>query len=230
MTDVLLFDYNGVIVDDEPLHRDAFFAVLEEEGVALSREEYDAEYLGMNDRACFRLALQRDGRPVVPADIGHLVERTAARYLARAERGLPLVPGAAAFVRDAARRWPVAVVSGASRREIALGLSLAGLADVVREIVTCDDVPTSKPDPAGFRLAFARLAGAAPGPHRAAVVEDSLPGLAAARAFGAGCLMLATAHARATLAGADLVWASFEGHHPAELEPLFREVSVDRGL
>jgi HAD superfamily hydrolase (TIGR01509 family) len=228
VTDFLLLDYNGVIVDDEPLHCEAFFAVLEEEGVPLSREEYDAEFLGMDDRACFRLALNRDGRPIVPGDIGHLVDRKRARYLTLAERGLPLVPGAAAFVREAARRWPIAIVSGAPRREIALGLSLAAIAEAVRTVVTCEDLPTSKPDPSGFRLALARLSASAPGPWRAAVVEDSLPGLAAARAVGAGCLMIATAHPAATLAGADLVWASFDGHHPAELEPLFREVAVDR--
>ena len=228
MTDVLLLDYNGVIVDDEPLHGDAFFAVLAEEGVPLSREDYYAEYLGRDDRACFRLALQRDGRPIVPGDIGHLVDRKRERYRTLAERGLALVPGAAAFVREAARRWPIAVVSGATRREVALGLALAGIADVVRTVVTCDDTPTSKPDPTGFRLALARLSAAAPEPCRAAIVEDSLPGLAAARAFGAGCLMFATSHPAATLAGADLVWTSFQGHHPAELDPLFREVAVDR--
>jgi len=225
VTDVLLLDYNGVIVDDEPLHCEAFFAVLAEEGLPLSREEYYAEYLGMDDRACFRLALQRDGRPIVPGDVGHLAERKRARYLALAEQGLPLVAGAAAFVREAARRWPVAVVSGATRREVALGLALAGIAEALRAVITCEDVPTSKPDPTGFRLALARVSAAAPDPCRAAIVEDSLPGLAAARALGAGCLMLATAHPAETLGGADLVWTSFDGHHPAELEPLFREVA-----
>jgi beta-phosphoglucomutase len=227
VTDVLLLDYNGVIVDDEPLHWEAFFAVLAEEGLALSREEYYAEYLGRDDRACFRRVLNDDGRPIVPGDIPQLVARKGARYFALAERGLPLVPGAAAFVREAARRWPVAVVSGATRREVALGLAQAGLAAEVRAIVTCDDVATSKPDPSGFRLGLARLAASTPGPWRAAIVEDSLPGLAAARALGAGCLMLETAHQATTFASADLVWQSFQGHHPDEIEPLFREVAVD---
>jgi beta-phosphoglucomutase len=227
VTDLLLLDYNGVIVDDEPLHCEAFFAVLAEEGLVLSREEYYAEYLGMDDRACFRQALARDGRPLIPGDIGHLAARKGARYLALAGQGLPLVRGAAAFVREAARRWPVAVVSGAPRREVALGLARAGIADLVRAVVTCDDVATSKPDPTGFRLGLARLAAATPGPWRAAIVEDSLPGLAAARAVGAGCLMLETAHPAAAFAGADLVWASFDGHRAAEVAPLFREVAVD---
>lgn len=226
MTDVLLFDYNGVIVDDEPLHCEAFLAVLAEEGLALSRDEYYAEYLGLDDRACFRQALYRDGRPIVPGDVAHLAARKGERYFVLAERSLPLVPGATAFVRAVAERWPVAIVSGAVRREIALGLERAGIAGVVSAIVSSEDVATSKPDPAGFQLALQRLAGREPGPCRAAVVEDSLPGLAAARAIGAGCLMIATAHGAGALAAADRVWASFEGHHPDEIAPLFREVAV----
>jgi len=230
VTDALLFDYNGVIVADEPLHCEAFLAVLAEEGLALTRDEYYAEYLGLDDRTCFRQALYRDGRPLVPGDVAHLVARKGERYLALAARSLPLVAGAAGFVRAAARTRRVAIVSGAVRREIALGLARAGIADAVSVIVTSEDVATSKPDPAGFRLALRRLAAREPGPWRAAVIEDSLPGLAAARAIGAGCLMLATAYEARELAAADLVWTSFELHHPDELGPLLHEVAVDRGV
>jgi beta-phosphoglucomutase-like phosphatase (HAD superfamily) len=109
-----------------------------------------------------------------------------------------------------------------------LGLERAGIADAVSVIVTSEDVATSKPNPAGFRLALRLLAAREPGPWRAVVIEDSLPGLAAARAIGAGCLMLATAHEARELAAADRVWTSFERHHPDELGPLLREVAVDR--
>jgi beta-phosphoglucomutase len=226
VTDALLLDYNGVIVDDEPLHCEALRAVLEEEGLPLTREAYYAEYLGLDDRACFRKALYEDGRPLPPGEVAHLVARKGERYLALAARSLPLVPGAGAFVREAARRCRVAIVSGAVRREVALGLARAGIADAVSAVVTSEDVATSKPDPAGLRLGLARLAATAPGPWCAAVAEDSLPGLAAARTLGAGCVMIATSHPAAALAAADLVWTSFEGHHPDELEPLFRAVEA----
>jgi len=226
VTDALLLDYNGVIVDDEPLHCAAFLAVLAEEGIPLDRDAYYAEYLGLDDRAGFRQALVQDGRPILPNEVAHLVARKGERYLTLAARGLPLVPGAVPFVREAARRRCVAIVSGAVPREIALGLAQAGLGDALSAVVSSEDVRTSKPDPAGFRLALQRLAEGRSGPWRAAVVEDSLPGLAAARALGAGCLVLTTAHPAAALSAADLVWASFEGHHPDELEFLFREVGA----
>ena len=221
MSDALLLDYNGVVVDDEPLHAEAFLATLAEEGIRLTVEAYYAEYLGLDDRACFREACRRAARPLSPGEVARLVGRKRERYLALASGSLPLVPGVAGFVREAARSRRVAIVSGAPRSEVSFGLAGAGLSEVVEEVVACDDVPTSKPDPAGFRLALARLAARYPGPWRAAVVEDSLPGLAAARAMGAGCLMLATSHPAAALAGADLVWLSFADHGPDEIEALF---------
>lgn len=226
MTDVLLLDYNGVIVDDEPLHCEAFLTVLEEEGIVLDRDEYYDDYLGLDDRACFRQALDRDGRPIVQGDVGHLTVRKGRHYLTLAARGLPLVPGAAAFVRAAAETTRVAIVSGASRAEMALGLRQTGLDAVVRTVVSCEDVRTSKPDPAGFRLALRGLVGDAPGPVRVVVAEDSIPGLAAALTLGAGCLMLTTSHPASALTGADLVWASFAGHHPDELSPAYREIRL----
>jgi HAD superfamily hydrolase (TIGR01509 family) len=227
VSDVLLLDYNGVVVDDEPLHCDAFLAVLAEEGLTVHRDTYFAEYLGLDDRAAFRKALTDDGRPLVPGDVAHLVARKGERYLGLAARGIPLVPGAADFVRAAAAAMTVAVVSGAVRREIVLGLAQSGLQDVVAVVVASEDVPASKPDPAGFRLALRQLAALGPAPRRAVVVEDSLPGLQAARALGAGCAMLATSLPAAALAAADLVWTDFVGRAPAELRPLLREVRPD---
>lgn len=224
MTDALLLDYNGVIVDDEPLHCEAFLAVLGEEGIVLGRDAYSTAYLGLDDRACFRKALDDHGRPAPPGDVAHLMARKGAYYRALARRSLPIVPGVGAFVLAAAKRFRIAVVSGAVRSEVAVGLERAGIGGAVSVIVTSEDVPGSKPDPAGLRLALARLGEPGRGPWRAVVAEDSLPGLGAARALGAGCLMLTTSHPAAALAAADLVWTSFEGHHPVELDPLVRTV------
>lgn len=227
--DALLLDFNGVVVNDEPLHCAAFREVLAGEGIGLEEPAYWADYLGLDDRAAFREALRRAGRAVEPAAVRQLVGRKAAAYRALASRGLTLVPGVSRFVRDACRSGPVAVVSGALRAEIDAGLRLAGLERVVAVVVAQEDVAASKPDPAAYRLALGRLAAGQPARWRACVVEDSLPGLAAARSLGAGCVMLTTAHARPALAAADLVWDSFEDHAPEELAPFMRDVAVPRG-
>jgi len=225
VTDVVLLDFNGVVVDDEPIHFAALRDVLGREGIDVDEATYYTEYLGFDDRVCIREAFRRSGRPLDRPALDRLAADKAARYAAGARAALPLVPGVREFVRAAAAAARIAVVSGALRREITAGLERAGLADVVACVVSAEDVTRCKPDPEGHRRALAAVASP-PERVRAVVVEDSTPGLAAARALGAGCVALTTSHARETLAGADLVWDSFEGHLPAELSPLLREIEA----
>jgi len=227
VTDLLLLDYNGVIVNDEPLHFAALRDVLAVERIPMDQGAYDASYLGLDDRECLRTAFIRAGRTLEAAALDRLAARKAEWYAELIRAGLPLVPGVGAFVHAAADAgMRIGVISGALRREIVAGLECAGISAVVRVVVSAEDVAAGKPDPAGYRLALGRLAGDAAQALRAVAVEDSVPGLAAARASGAGCVMLATSHPANRLKGADAVWDSFAGHTPEELAPLFREVGA----
>jgi beta-phosphoglucomutase len=224
VTDVLLLDYNGVVVDDEPLHFAALRDILDVERIGLDQATYVADYLGYDDRACLRKAFRRAGRSLDPGPLERLAERKADWYAELARAGVPLVPGVGDFVRAAARSARIGVVSGALRAEILAGLECAGIADVIAAVVSAEDVASGKPDPAGLRLALAQLVAAGTGGTRAVVVEDSLPGLDAAHALGAGCVAITTSHSVRELAGADCAWESFAGHHPEELAALFRTV------
>ncbi len=223
VADVLLLDYNGVVVDDEPIHFAALRDVLGVERIALDEATYYAHFLGFDDRAGIGEAFRRAGRPLAPEQNRTLAARKARWYAESTRAGLPLVPGVGRFVREAAALARIAVVSGALREEIRAGLAQAGIAETVECVVGAEDVARGKPEPEGHRLAIARLTGGASA-VRVVVVEDSLPGLTAARALGAGCVALTTTHDGRALAGADLVWDSFEGHAAAELTPLLREV------
>jgi beta-phosphoglucomutase len=215
MTAAILFDFNGVIVDDEPQHCDALIAALGEEGYALDRDTYYRDYLGFDDRECFRFTFERMGRAADEPALLEAIERKNAHY-ERAIRGsMRLVPGVESFIEDAALDgFQLAIVSGALRREIELVLELAGLRPHFSEIVAAEDVTACKPDPQGYNRARAALALA---PHRCMVIEDSLPGLAAARAAGLRCAMLSTSHDESTCGAADIVWRDFSGHEPGEL-------------
>ncbi len=215
MTAAILFDFNGVIIDDEPQHCDALIATLAEYGCALDRDTYYREYLGFDDRECFRFTFERLGRAADEPALLTAIERKHAHYERAIRATMHLVPGATEFIENAALDGiQLAIVSGALRREIELVLDLAGLRPHFSEIVAAEDVSACKPDPQGYNRARAALELA---PHRCIVIEDSLPGLAAARAAGLRCAMLATSHAEETCEGADLVWRDFTGHDPAEL-------------
>jgi beta-phosphoglucomutase len=215
MTAAILFDFNGVIVDDESQHCEALIATLGELGCELDRDTYYREYLGFDDRECFRYASGQAGRPLDEPALLDAIGRKNARYERAVRDSLRLVPGAADFIESAALDgFQLAIVSGALRREIELVLELAGLRQHFAEIVAAEDVSACKPDPQGFNRARAALELA---PKRCIAVEDSLPGLAAARAAGIRCAMVTTSHGEDACAAADLVWRDFAGHEPAQL-------------
>jgi beta-phosphoglucomutase len=215
MTSALLFDFNGVIVDDEPQHCESLIATLAKYGFPLDRETYYREYLGFDDRECFRFTFARQGQPLDEATLHEAIERKNLHYDRAIRTSMKLVPGAQEFVAAAARRGQaLGIVSGALRREIELVLELAELQRHFAHIVAAEDVSACKPDPQGYRQGAEALGM---GPSQCTVIEDSLPGLAAARAAGMNCVMLTTSHPASVLEEADLIWQDFVGHDPAEL-------------
>lgn len=213
MLRALLFDFNGVLVDDEPLHFRLFRDVLAEEGIELTEPVYWSRYLGFDDRGCLEAAFSDAGRTAAPALVARLIARKAARYQEEIRRGgYPFFAGAVDLVGAAARSGlALAVVSGALRDEVEGALREAGLLDVVRTIVSAEDVERGKPDPEGYRRALEAINVEAPAggrlihPHEAVAIEDSPAGLEAAAEAGLRAVGVAQSYPREALAAADWV-------------------------
>ncbi|MGZ3418730.1 MAG: HAD family hydrolase [Polyangiales bacterium] len=180
-----LFDFNGVLVDDERVHFAAFREVLARRGVALDEKTYVERYLAFDDATAFRTMLREAGIEATAALVASCVEEKLPLYLAAVENDLVFFEGAFDLVRACEKHGDVAIVSGALRVEIELALQRASA--TVKTIVAAEDVEACKPDPAGYHEALRRL-----GVTTAIVVEDSLAGIAAARA--AGCKVFGVAH------------------------------------
>src|SRR5260370_13616072 len=148
MTEALLFDFNGVITDDEEQHRAAFAALLAEPGIPLSREQYYADYLGCDDRSAFVQAFQRAGQPLAPGTLETLVARKSRVYTRLIGTTPALVPGAAQFVRAAAARFRLGLVSGAQRPAPEPALAGAGPAGRFSVVGAPQEVPRRNPRPA----------------------------------------------------------------------------------
>ena len=223
MPRALIFDFDGVIADSEPIHFTMLQRVLGEIGLFLSKDEYYASYLGYDDKGCFKAALAAQGRPSTPTDVADLVARKARMFLADLREHLVIYPGVREFVHDAASHYRLAVASGALRDEIDFVLEQAGLKKQFEHITSAEDVVYGKPDPEPFLHALASLNRAAASgsttitPEDCAVIEDSIPGIRAARAAGMRVVAVANTHPQGDLTEADVVIASLAEFTVADL-------------
>lgn len=205
----LIFDFDGIIADTEPLHFGALTAVLRELSIPLTATEYYTEYLGYDDKGCFLTALRTHGREASPALIADLIGQKSERYLDMVRDHVVIFPGVSEFVRHAAEHYPLAIASGGLRHEIELILEHAGLRKEFGHITSAEDVVAGKPSPEPFLHALAGLNRGHPeaviAPEDCLAIEDSVPGLRAAHAAGMKTLAVANTHDVSILREADAI-------------------------
>jgi beta-phosphoglucomutase-like phosphatase (HAD superfamily) len=224
----VIFDFNGVLIDDESVHCALFQEVLAQEGVTITERDYHDRYMGYDDRGCFEAALRDAGHQADRARLDDLIARKARRYVEVAEQGLRYFPAAAETLRAISARWPVAINSGALRPEIEYALRRLECRDCVAAIISAEDTDKCKPDPEGYRLAFEALrthgkarpnghAAPAPlSPSLCLVIEDTLAGVMSAKGAGMQVVGVSTTYDADQLrqAGADDVVESLAAFTP----------------
>ena len=207
----VVFDFDGVIANSEPLHLQAFQDVLSDAGIALSDADYYAHYLGFDDAGVFRAVDRARGARWTTSDIDVLVARKAVRLEALEQHTSLLFPGAADVIRRIAAVVPIAIASGARGEEIRRLLDREQLTTLFSAIVAAEDTPASKPAPDPYLRAVASI-GAAHGvsvpPRDCVAVEDSGWGLESARAAGLRTVAVTTSYSASELAVADRVITS----------------------
>jgi len=224
----IIFDFNGVIADDETPHVCCFQQALAEAGLALTKEDYYGAYLGMDERTCTRMLLARRDGTCDEAEVFRIGERKAELFRAHAALHKPeLFPGVVGFVKAAKGRYRLAIASGGRRAQIDEALSGTKIQCDFDVIVAAEDCPIGKPDPAIYLLTRERLNAGHRSEHdivpeECLVFEDSLAGIRSARAAGMRVLGLATTYPLDKLHEADCIIHS--------LEHLTPEAAVDRLL
>src|SRR5574341_260255 len=215
MLRAVIFDFNGIIVDDEPIHFKLFQRVLGEEGIVLTEQDYYARYLGFDDRGAFIAGFQENSRALSAAKLQELIERKADYYQEAIRNHVTVFPGVENLVADLAQTLPLAVASGALRHEIETILKTLGLLPHFRAIVAAEDVTQGKPEPEIYLKALAALnaGGGSTKPIEAAncvVIEDSKEGIKGARRAGMKCLAVTNSHPAKLLGEATAIVKSLE--------------------
>ncbi|ROQ89891.1 HAD family hydrolase [Desulfosoma caldarium] len=224
----VIFDFDGVLVDSEPLHYQAFCDVLTPMGLAHSYDVYLERYIGFDDRDALRAIFQDAGRPLTPELFEHLLQAKEAAFQRIVSHGVVPFAGARELVKELYEaRLPLAIASGAKTTEICLILRTLNLLEAFSVIVSADDVQAGKPHPETYQRAVEALYAAHPAlghdatsngasPRGVVVVEDTPAGIQAARA--AGLFVVAVAH----------TYPAGELHQAQWTVPRLSDLSLDR--
>jgi len=199
-----LFDFDGVLVDSEPVHLAAFNDVLAPRGIVIGEREYAERFLSLDDAGVFRTVLSHSGKTLREEEVRALVAAKSPHFMARFEEAFRVFPGAADLIARRARLGPVGIVSGSLEREIAFALEKMGVSGEVRFVVSAEKAAVSKPDPMPYQHALRELSALG---HAAAAVaiEDSPGGVRSAKGAGLRCVAVTHSCSRDELerAGAD---------------------------
>lgn len=224
----ILFDFNGVLVDDEPIHLELLERVLREEGLATDGIDFTT-YIGRTDHDAFRAELEAAGQNATPDLLSRLIARKAAYYRVRVHSsGLPVFPGAAELLAEISTSdLMLGVVSGALRDEVESALERMAVRERFKFLVTGEDVDAGKPNPEGYRRGLTLLNSTPPlpsrllHPHEVLAVEDSPSGLEAAAAAGLSTLGVAHTYPATDLQTADHVVEKLQDLSLKQLRTLF---------
>jgi beta-phosphoglucomutase len=197
----VLFDFNGVIVKDELIHRELIDELLLAENLPPQGKEFWQVSVGRSDKACIYELLKLRGRFVTDEYLGKLIAKKAIAYRQRLEQleTLPIYPEAIEFIQQMSDSgYKLAVVTGAIRSEVELVLEQAGIDRYFETIVSGDEIKQSKPDPEGYLLAVDRLNQLYPDlgllPAECIAIEDTFAGLQAVKAAGIQAVAIANTY------------------------------------
>lgn len=216
MIQAIFFDFNGVIINDEPIHMKAYQEVLASEGITLTDEEY-MTMLGMDDVTFVRTAFGRAGKPLTDEKMKALIAREWENHRGMIEDELPLAPGAVTFIKATSRYFQLGVVSMATRAGVFYVLERLKLENAFTVIVTAEGASAHKPDPWCYNCALELLNDKRREmrvlpllPAECLVIEDSPQGIQAGRAARMKTLGVTNTVREEALreAGADVVTAS----------------------
>ena len=177
--DAVLFDFDGVLVDSEPVHHAAWQTVLAPYAIALSWEDYERRCIGVSDRAMIQELCDIAGRPDAFDALWSDYPRKRAMVRERMVTAPPSFADSIALVHELAAHVPLAVVTSSARVEVEPVLERMGIHHRFTTCVFGDEVKRLKPDPEPYATAAARL-----NVKRPLVIEDSGAGCASAKAAG----------------------------------------------
>jgi HAD superfamily hydrolase (TIGR01509 family) len=229
MVKAILFDFNGVIIDDEPIQMRAYQEIFKAEGVEMTEEDYYS-CMGMNDAVFVREIFGRAKKEISDEKIEELSAAKTAKWREIIDKELPIFDGVVNFVKKSAKDFALGVVSMAKREEIEYVLDKADLRSYFPVIISAEDVATWKPHPDCYLKGFNQIdsyrieQNHLPMVHgETLVIEDAPRGIEAGKRAGMKTLGITSAVTAEILreAGADAVSKDLKDWMPESIRRVF---------
>lgn len=206
--DAVIFDFDGVIVDTEPIHYQAFQDILEPVGLGYTWEAYTTTYMGFDDRDAFREAFRAAGKTITQDRLQELINQKATLFEQVVARGVTPYPGVVELIKElTAHGIPLAISSGALRSDIMPILEQLDIKHYFSHIITADDVPQSKPHPASYLKAKDLLLTSFPEKLNLSsliyAIEDTPAGIQSAKGAGLSVIAVTNSYPEKKLVQAD---------------------------
>jgi beta-phosphoglucomutase len=230
MIKAILFDFNGVIIDDETIQMKAYQEVLSGHEIALTEELYFGA-LGMDDRTFVRSMFEHAKKPLSDALLEELLGAKTDLHRQMIEE-LPLFPGVLTFLKAASREFQLGLVSMANLVEVSYVFQRANLTPLFSVIVTAEDASVCKPAPDCYLAGLLKLNEFRQHERQLPLlaseclaIEDSPPGIQSARAAGMRTLGITNTVSDEALraAGADVVTKSLADWTVAAVKLVFNK-------
>ena len=214
MAKAVIFDFDGVIVDTEPLHYKSFQMILEPIGLGFSWQDYVETYMGFDDRDAFIEAFASAGKELRSDEMNVLIQQKAILFRKVIQDGVVAYPGVVELIRRLhSEKIPLAISSGALKSDIDPILVILGIEQCFDIIVTADDVTRSKPSPESYQLAFDRLSSLHENSFEKSstvAIEDTPAGILSARAAGLHVIAVSNSYSPEKLSDATMVTSTLE--------------------
>lgn len=213
--DAVIFDFDGVIVDTEPLHYKAFQQILAPQGLGYSWEQYITTYMGFDDRDAFQEVYAINGLTIDANQLSDLITAKADIFQEIIRSGITAYPGAVELIKAIHRtKIPLAICSGALRSDITPILEMLEIEECFDIIVSADNVSKSKPDPESYLLTFDQLSTyhrkSKISKERTVAIEDTPAGITSACNAGLMVIAITNSYTKEYLTKADYITDSLE--------------------
>lgn len=204
----VIFDFNGVIINDEELHFKAtkmvFKSVLD---LDLTNREYYEFFVGKTNFSSFLSYLEFKNKK---ENTEQIIAKKNEIYMDLISKEIPLVQPTIDFIRENHEKYTFSIVTGAIRSEVEFILKKLNLSSVFEIVLCASDFVESKPSPEGYLKAIALSKIPV---KNTVIIEDSISGITAAKKAKANCIGLTTTYKREEISHADLIVDELKAEH-----------------